>query len=365
MKFKRYCFILLVLPIFSVRVYAAALPVPPEISADPILQALPEEARDLLLTGGLTPDKIDSDGLQNFLFSLADRFSESVSKPFRSGLLLLAAVFLLRAVQEISPQGLSAVPTLCGGVLAGTVFLLPVTMLIGTADNILKALNGLLAASVPVYASILAFSGNTLTGTTYGTLTLFSGGLITVLCRNILLPLTRIFLALSAASSVSGFHIKGWADLLYRLAKWLLLFAVTVFTGILSLQTVLSAQSDVAAGKAVKMIASGTIPFVGGAFGDAFSLLSASAGLLKSGIGAFGLLAVLAVFLPPAFSMAAWMFTALCGAFAADLFGLSGMADLLKSCAAAIKLLLAVLFSSAFSGLIAAGILLCVRSAYG
>ena len=85
---------------------------------------------------------------------------------------------------------------------------------------------------------------------------------------------------------------------LYGFAKWLLVLSVTLFSGLLSVQTMLGAQVDAASSKAVKLLASSAIPIVGGAFGDAVAAIQNSVQIVKSGAGAFGILAALCIFAP-------------------------------------------------------------------
>ena len=142
------------------------------------------------------------------------------------------------------------------------------------------------------------------------------------------------------------------------------MLAVTVFTGVLSMQTLVSAQSDAVTGKAAKMIASSAIPIVGGAFGDAFSVLGASIGMVKSVVGAFGILGCLAIFLPLCLEAAVWLGVCFLSSLAAELFGLSKLASFLDGCATALRLLLAVVFSIGAVSVVSAAVVLCVRGAY-
>ena len=105
-------------------------------------------------------------------------------------------------------------------------------------------------------------------------------------------------------------------------------------------------------------------PIVGGAFGDAFSVLGASIGMIKSGVGAFGILASLAIFLPLCLQAAVWLGVCFLSSLAAELFSLSKLAAFLDGCATALKLLLAVIFSIGAVSVVSAAVVLCVRGAY-
>lgn len=332
--------------------------------ADRLREALPEEARFLLDEAGVSPEPGGQGDALGFLSALADGVRESFTEPLRALVLLLAVVVLCRIVAELASDGLTHTVGLCAALGAAGVLLPPLAGLIGKASAVTEAIGVFLLAAVPVYAGLLVTAGNAVTGATYGALTLAAANGVSALAVNVFVPLLRVFLALSAVSSVTSFDLKKLTDALYKLLKWALVLAVTVFTGILSVQTLVSAQSDAVTGKAARMIASSAIPIVGGAFGDAFSVLGASIGMIKSGVGAFGILASLAIFLPLCLQAAVWLGVCFLSSLAAELFSLSKLAAFLDGCATALKLLLAVVFSIGAVSVVSAAVVLCVRGAY-
>ena len=135
-------------------------------------------------------------------------------------------------------------------------------------------------------------------------------------------------------------------------------------TGVLSVQTIVANSAEMAGGKAAKMLVSGAIPIVGSAFSDAFSVIVSGAALVKNGVGAFGLLASLAIFLPLCIKAAAWLLICFCAGLAAEVLGLKPLASFLNGCAAALRLLIAAVCSVGAVAVVSAAVVLCVRGAY-
>lgn len=362
-----FCFTLLLalLLILPARAESIRDEVYAESGVDALLEALPDEARELLLSSGFSPENADPNALQSFVQSVSETLRAELSEPLRALGALIASVLLCRIVLELAPEGLQYTVNLCGMLCAGTVLLPCMASLIEQTSGIVQAIGAFLLAAVPVYAGLLVFSGNAVTSSTYGALTLAAGNGISALAVNLFLPLLRVFLALSVTSAVTSFDLKKLTDALYKTIKWVLILAVTIFTSILSIQTLISAQSDAVTDKATKMIASSTIPIVGGAFGDALSVLSASVGLVKSGAGAFGIIASFAIFLPVCLRAVVWLMVCFGASFAADLFDLHPLAIFLEGCSVVLKLLLAIMFSIGAVSAISAAVMLCVRGAYG
>lgn len=332
--------------------------------ADRLLEALPEEARFLLTDSGIAPDSTEADSVQRFFSALAEPLREGWVKPIRALLLLIVVIMLCRLVQALASDTLGYTVNLCAALGAATVLLPPIASLIGQTAAVVQAVGVFLLAAVPVYVGLLISAGGAVTGATYGALTLAAANGISALAGNVFVPLVRVFVALSAVSAVTTFDLKKLADALYKTLKWVLILAVTIYTGVLSMQTLVSARSDAVAGKAVKMIASSAIPIVGGAFGDALAAISSSVSLVKSGVGAFGLLASLAIFLPLCLQSAVWLLVCRLASLAAELFGLSKLASFLEGCLTALKLLVAVVFSVGAVSVVSAAVVLCVRGAY-
>ena len=163
-----------------------------------------------------------------------------------------------------------------------------------------------------------------------------------------------MFLAFSVASAVTSFDLKRLTDALYKAIKWALVLAVTVYTGVLSVQTIVANSAEMA----------GAIPIVGSAFSDAFSVIVSGAALVKNGVGAFGLLASLAIFLPLCIKAAAWLLICFCAGLTAEVLGLKPLASFLNGCAAALRLLIAAVCSVGAVAVVSAAVVLCVRGAY-
>ncbi|MPN28456.1 hypothetical protein SDC9_175898 [bioreactor metagenome] len=73
---------------------------------------------------------------------------------------------------------------------------------------------------------------------------------------------------------------------------------MTIFTGLLSLQSFLSAAADGAAVKTAKFLVGSFIPVVGSVLTDALSAMQGSLHIIKASVGSFGILVAVLTFLP-------------------------------------------------------------------
>ena len=328
--------------------------------ADTLMEALPEEAQSLLQNVGADPMETPAPDAATKLFSaLSEGFRAEWTAPARALLTLLASCVLCRLVQEFAAKELSYAVSVCGALCAAVTLFSPMASLLEQAARVTDAAAVFLLAAVPVYAGLLFTAGNTVTAPTYGALSLTAANAVSVLSSAVLIPVLRVFLAFSVASAVTSFDLKRLTDALYKAIKWALVLAVTVYTGVLSVQTIVANSAEMAGGKAAKMLVSGAIPIVGSAFSDAFSVIVSGAALVKNGVGAS-----LAIFLPLCIKAAAWLLICFCAGLTAEVLGLKPLASFLNGCAAALRLLIAAVCSVGAVAVVSAAVVLCVRGAY-
>ena len=311
--------------------------------AGKILESLDKETQDLLSQAG-AGQALWEGGDGGALFQAASRLArEKLTAPAR-GLAALAAILVLSRVASLFEEGEQAV-TLAATLCCAAVLTPPLLDLLQAIRDTLDGASALLGASVPVFAGLMAASGSGGAGAAYSALALAAGAALPAISTALVLPLLRAFLLLALSSPLCRSSLDGLVAGLYGFAKWALVLAATLFSGLLSAQTLLGAQADAATGKAVKFLASSAIPIVGSAFGDAVAALQGSLAVVKSGVGAFGILAALCVFLPTVLQACMWLGVCLLAQTAATLLEVPRLGALFGACCAVAKMALAVLCS--------------------
>lgn len=333
-------------------------------------QSVEEEIAEKSGANGLS-DALDSDARslveeveEGDLFSAASSLlREKLTGPFQA-LSLLAAVLILCRLSACLGEGMAAsTVSLAGSLACALVVASPLLSLMNAAGKTVESASVFLLAAAPVYGGLLIASGAPTAGSTYSALTLLFGNAVPMLSTALIFPALRVFLALSVAASFTSVKLGALTDSLYSFLKWALVLSVTLFSGVLSVQTFLNAQVDAAASKAVKLMASAAVPIVGGAIGDAAAAIYNSVGLVKSGAGAFGILALLCIFLPTVIEAVLWSCVCSAGQLTADLLEAPKLSQLLKMCGGVAKMILAVLAATCAVSVVAAALVLCVKGA--
>ena len=331
-----------------------------ESGAGELYGVLDPETQALLGEAGVEEGTLEAgEGADGIVRALSQLLREEWSGPVKALAALLGIVILCRLGSLL--DGEKGAVQLAGAAACAGVLGAPLLELIESAGEVIQGACAFLGASVPVYAGLMAASGSASAGGSYSFLALAAGSAIPVISSLLLLPLLRAFFMLALTASLCSVKLERLLSGVYGFAKWALVFSVTLFSGILSVQTALNAQVDAAASKTAKLIASSAIPLVGGAFGDAVAALQSSVHMVKSGVGAFGVLAAVCLFAPAVLRVALWMGTCLLGQVACDLLEEPRLGALFGSCASVAKMILAVLASVFAVSLVCAALVLFVK----
>lgn len=153
---------------------------------------------------------------------------------------------------------------------------------------------------LPVLTAAMAAQGGVTGSTALYAGTAVFDALLGALISGVLIPMIYIYLALAAANAALGEELLGkLRDFVKWLVSWCLKTILYVFTGYMGITGVISGTADQAAVKAAKLTISGAVPVVGGILSDASEAILVSAGVVKSAVGVYGLVALIAIAIGP------------------------------------------------------------------
>lgn len=231
----------------------------------------------------------------------------------------------------------------------GLIIVVPAASLVDAAGEATELASGFTQAFGVMFAGLLVSNGQTASAAGYSA---FLSGAINAasLCANdVVMPMLRVFLALSCVSAVSdSVRIDAVIRFFEKYAKWLLGFAATLISTVLSISGILSASADSVGARAAKFVISGSVPVVGGAVSDAYLSIKSGMLLLRNSVGAFGIIATAYVFLPVIVRTMLWSLTVGIGEAMCDSLKLSDLQKLMKSLSSALSLLMGVLVFALF-----------------
>lgn len=224
--------------------------------------------------------------------------------------------------------------------------------MIGLGQTTMEEISNFSGLLLPVMAAAATATGAAVSAGAMYTVAAFFSNLLIRFSRYLLIPLVYAYIGLAMADGALGQDkLSKMRELLGWVIRNGLKAVMYLFTGFLTVTGLLSGSADAAALKAAKAAISTAVPVVGGIISGAAETILASAGLLRSAIGTFGMLAVLSYFILPFFkigiSYLAFKVTAALGGMVDNRHG-----ALLEAIASAMGFLLAMTGSCAVMSLL-------------
>ena len=214
-----------------------------------------------------------------------------------------------------------------------------VTIISGTISEVLSnAANSLadgarfMTGFVPVFAGVAAAGGYITSATGYNVLVLSAADVAIQAADRIFMPMLSMCMCIAIVDSVcNAVSLDGLLNGIKKLVTWGLGLIMTIFTGLLSIQSVVGSSADTLTSKTAKYVISNCVPVVGGAVSDAYSTVKGSLSLLKNGIGGVGIAALAIMVLPSLVSLIMYKLSVSAVSIVAEIFGTSGICKLFKN----------------------------------
>lgn len=326
--------------------------------------ALPDEASKELSEIGVSAENgTENLNPSNVFNKIWELLVENAPKPLSMLVSVIGVIILCTLIQSLQhgDNDVSAVFSAVSVLACSGIICTSFATLFSSAKVAVDGLSSFLSVYVPVFAGIMAAGGQ-------GTAAASYCGIITVaaefFCRLfsiVIYPLACCVMGISVAASFNpDLKISSIAESVKKLVNWVLAFVMTVFTGILSVQSFVGAATDSAAMRAVKFTVSGAIPIVGGAVSDALLTVKGSIGIIKASVGSFGIAASAFVMLPSVISLFLFRIVFTVTAAVSDCFGASEVKALLKSGENVLSIILAMIVSFWVLGVASTALMLVI-----
>ncbi len=318
--------------------------------ADELVQQVPDQTKEIL--SQLELQDLD----YRLLLSLTPGqiwqvFKAVFSKMVRAPLLLLGtlvAVILLCAAMDALKIGFNAkgLEKMFNGVAVLcliTVVLEPVTGCIQKASRAILQGSMFMNGFIPVFCGILASGGQPVSAGVYHLLLFGTSQVIGQAASQILVPLISIFLAFCFTGAIAPeLHLDQIGKTIKKFVNWSLSLLLTVYVGLLGIQSIVAVSADTVTVKTAKFVTSSFVPVIGSALSDALVTAQACLKLLKASVGAYGILIAAFTYLPLLLEIICWYLAMQTAAFLGQLVGAGSIAKVLEGTASALGLLMSI-----------------------
>lgn len=316
---------------------------------DDLKQSLDDSTLSDLYDLGIDPENPYSDGLsaKSVFEKLFEKLKTVFVSPFTALLGVAAALILCSAFGTLSKNGLSDTADFTAAVCISGIAVVPFCSAIASAVNTISLCCTFIISFVPIYCGILLCMGSAAFSSAVSAAVFGLAQVVSALAGTVITPFSGMYIALSVSCSFSPeMRLRGLTSAVKKAVFWILGIAMTVFSAVLGITGSINSATDTVSVKTARFFLSNSVPVVGGAITDAVGTLAGSISVLRSGVGAFGVCALLLLILPALLQMLLWKASLSVMSAAAELFGQKRCGELLKGLGDGAGLLLSIILSA-------------------
>lgn len=328
-----------------------------------IISALPDEAAEELNNLDITPNSgISEIEAEDIFSSIIKIITDALPKPLTM-LLSIGAVIILCALISSAQEGseLSETFSTVGVLACSGIICTSFAAAAQSAKTAIDSFAAFLAVYIPAFAGIMAANGQTAAAAVYSGVITAAVQILSYIFSAVIFPLASCIMGVSIAGAINPeLKMNSIAEMAKKLVNWGLTLIMTIFTGLLSVQSFVGAAADTVSMKAVKFTVSGAVPIVGGAVSEALSTVKGSLGLIKAATGSYGIIASAVIMTPIVISTLLLRMAFTVSASFSDTLGTSRLSGLLRSGESVISVIMAMIVCFWVTAVVATAIMLVI-----
>ncbi len=255
--------------------------------------------------------------------------------------LSLFAIVMLISLLKTAPGKGTTAAELAGVLAVGGMLLQRTGSMLSLATETISELSQYGNLLLPVMTAALASQGGVTTSAALYAGTAVFDAVLSGVISKLLVPMVYILLILSVAASATGERMLGCLrGSIQWLLNWCMRMVLYLFTGYMGITGVVSGSADAAALKATRLTMAGMVPVVGGILSEASEAVIVGAGVMKSAVGVYGSLALIAIWIAPFLRIGILYLMLKLTAALCEIFDVKPVNDLIKAFSGAMGLLL-------------------------
>lgn len=239
----------------------------------------------------------------NIIIKILNMFSSNFVKAINNSIIILIVMIINSILSSMQLDEKSDVLKLANLVCYILVISLSIHVFIdvmGSLSKEITTLTTLMQVISPFLMSIIMATGAITTTGVIQPLLLFGASAIGFLVNYIVIPFLEISVALKVISMISDtIKFDRLSNLFSGSSKWIIVVSLTIFLGILSLESSLTSSVDALAVKTTQAAVSNFVPVVGKFFSDSFETVVGATKIVGSVAGIMGIIAILLVSVVP------------------------------------------------------------------
>ena len=365
---KKVCVFILLVMMMSISSFAVSTELfskgLEQFDTDKIIRAVPPQAEELsqYILKDLTFSEMLKLSPSQLYSAVKASVTLAIGDASRALLSIVSAVLLCAFLSSITQkQQMSSVFSVVAVLCITASLAVPLTDCVRDVARSVFEASYFMLSYVPVFSTIITAGGQPASAAAYAMTVMAASQFTSQLASQLLIPLCGVYLALCIAGALSqNPGILMLSGAIKKFAVWTLTLSMTLFVGILTLQSFMASAADTATTKTTKFLVGTFVPVVGGAIADALSSAQGCVRLIKATVGSFGIFVAALTFLPIVMRVVILKLVVNMSQAAGEVMGVSEVSPILSSFANALTVLLAILLSMCLLIIISTAVMLLV-----
>ncbi|MCH5169813.1 MAG: hypothetical protein J1F24_00865 [Oscillospiraceae bacterium] len=240
-----------------------------------------------------------------------------------------------------------------------TAIIVPLKELIINAGAVIKTAAIFTDSYVPILGAIIAASGNVKLAFTYNSFAIALSAFIAEVADKFFIPVVNMLFAFNILTS---FTFESYKHKIIKSVKRLIIIILslisTIYTGLLTTQSILAVSSDSLTVRGIRFFSGTFIPVVGSGVSESVASVMSSLSVMKNTAGVVVIVIIILIFLPVIIELLVWYFALSFCSITADLFGNNEVSEMIEELSSVISLINIILFYITFVLIISTGIII-------
>ena len=250
--------------------------------------------------------ELDGTSIAKKLFNLLGLELRKQITMVGSIIIIIVVHSILKSISDgLEGGGISQITYFVQYILIVTLIMTNFSGIISSIKDTIQNLVGFSYSLIPLLLALIMITGNIVTAGAVQPILLIMITFIGNFISTFLLPMILIGTSLGIVSKISDkVQIDKLAKTFKSSVVWILGIALTIFTGVLSLESSLTGHVDGITTKTTKAIVSSAVPVVGKILSDTAEVVLGSGVILKNAVGIVGVIVIIGICAMPIIRLA-------------------------------------------------------------
>lgn len=275
---------------------------------------------------GIEPDNPESvsnlsvNGVIDYIIGI---LKEALTRPVRIMLIIAVIAAISRVASTLSSKA-----GLYGELFVIICFIAISPYVVDTFTSVINSMlscQAFMASYIPVFTAVTAASGNVAAAVSYNAVVLYFCEAAAAVATTVLRPILACMLVMSVTQAVNP-DLYGLTAAVRNALTVIIGFIMTVFLGVIGLQTLAGRGAEGIAVRAGKYAVSSFVPVIGYSLSESYKAVSLSLSAIRTTVGTFGMVVLCLFMLSPIITASVYKMSFLLCSWLCRLSGSDGIA---------------------------------------